>query len=210
MSVAAATLAALERAFADRPPPRVRALHLPVAPSAGKDAEFGALELDDGTLGLCYLLLDGTLDALATGGAAGALAGADALALARWWVAGQGGAARARLRRRQRADAPPLRPRRLRAAVGGRFDRRPRPAAGRARRHGRLLPAACEAGDGVRRAADRRRAARRARGQARGLSRHARPARAARLRQGADDEHRAAQRHARRDPLALRARARSR
>ena len=90
MSVAAETLAALERAFAGRQPPVVRALHLPPASSAGKDAEFGALELDDGSLGLCYLLLDGTLDALGAGDAGANLAGADALALARTWVTGQG------------------------------------------------------------------------------------------------------------------------
>jgi hypothetical protein len=90
MSVAAETLAALEHAFAGRRAPRVRALHLPLASSAGKDAEFGALELDDGSLGLCYLLLDGTRDALAAGDAANHLAGTDARALARTWVTGTG------------------------------------------------------------------------------------------------------------------------
>lgn len=91
MSVVAETLAALEHAFAGRAPLRVRALHLPAAaPDAGKDAEFGALELDDGSLGLCYLLLDGTLDALAADDVANRLTGTDALALARTWVIGTG------------------------------------------------------------------------------------------------------------------------
>lgn len=89
MSVAAETLVALDRAFAGRRPPAVRALHLPAASSAGKDAEFGALELDDGSLGLCYLLLDGALDALG-GDAAARLAGTDALALARTWLTASG------------------------------------------------------------------------------------------------------------------------
>ncbi len=37
--------------------PPVRALHLPPEAGAGKGAEFCALELDDGSLGLCYLWL---------------------------------------------------------------------------------------------------------------------------------------------------------
>ena len=90
MTVAAETLGLLERAFAGRAAPRVRALHLPPAPWNGsKDGEFGALELDDGSLGLSYVLLDGTLAALA-GGAGAQLAGADALALAREWGQGTG------------------------------------------------------------------------------------------------------------------------
>jgi uncharacterized protein (DUF4213/DUF364 family) len=89
MTVAAETLDLLEGAFARRAPPRVRTLHLP--PSAwdgGKDGEFGALELEDGALGLSYVLLDGTLAALAAGDPAAAVAGADPLELARGWVDG--------------------------------------------------------------------------------------------------------------------------
>lgn len=77
----------LEHAFATRPPPRVKALHRPPVPWTGsKDGEFGAVELTSGALGLSYLLLDDTLASI--GAAAGAVQGADALALARWWVDG--------------------------------------------------------------------------------------------------------------------------
>ena len=73
------------------PAPRVRRLHLPLralhnAPEAGEhDAEFCAIELEDGAFGLSYVMLGDTLRALlATHGDAGAapLAGADPLALA--------------------------------------------------------------------------------------------------------------------------------
>jgi uncharacterized protein len=65
----------------------VRALHLPAAPLRdSKDGEFGAIELDDGTLGLSYVLLGGTLAGLNRGGLARGLAGADALSLARRWT----------------------------------------------------------------------------------------------------------------------------
>jgi len=55
-----------------------------------KDGEFGALELDDGTLGLSYVLLDGTLAALVAGAQGARLIGADALEVARGWAHGQG------------------------------------------------------------------------------------------------------------------------
>jgi uncharacterized protein len=91
MNVADELLQALGRAFADTPPPRVRALHLPPAAWNGsKDGEFGALELDDGSLGLSYVLLDGTLAKLVGGAAAAALVGADALAVAHGWARGRG------------------------------------------------------------------------------------------------------------------------
>ena len=65
MNIADEMLQTLSLALAGRPPPRVRALHLPPAPWNGsRDGEFGALELDDGSLGLSYVLLDGTLAAL--------------------------------------------------------------------------------------------------------------------------------------------------
>ena len=42
--------------------PRVRALHLPPQPADGsRRGEFAALELDDGAVGLAYVLLEGTL-----------------------------------------------------------------------------------------------------------------------------------------------------
>lgn len=63
--------------------PRVKALHLPPASAAGtKDGEFCALELDDGSLGLSYVMLDDTLAKLA-GGDPGSVAGLPALELAR-------------------------------------------------------------------------------------------------------------------------------
>ncbi len=72
------------------PAPRVRAFHLPPVPWTGtKAGEFAAVELEDGSLGLSYVLLDDTLAALA--GVDGArLVGHDALALARLWRDGQG------------------------------------------------------------------------------------------------------------------------
>ena len=72
--------------------PRVRALHLPPA-AAAKTAEFCALELEDGSIGFSYVLLDRAEARLRERGAA-ALAGADALALARGY-AGSDPAARA-------------------------------------------------------------------------------------------------------------------
>jgi uncharacterized protein (DUF4213/DUF364 family) len=63
--------------------PRVRALHLPPArPDAHKDAEFCAIELDDGSTGFSYLLAGFEAPLHAPGGAP-ALAGMDALTLAR-------------------------------------------------------------------------------------------------------------------------------
>ncbi|MGE5115262.1 MAG: Rossmann-like domain-containing protein [Betaproteobacteria bacterium] len=91
MTVAHETLDLLGRALAGRAVPRVRALHLPRAPWDGsKDGEFGALELDDGSLGLSYVLLDGALAALVEGSHGPALVGTDALAVARGWAEGAG------------------------------------------------------------------------------------------------------------------------
>ena len=85
MRIAIELSALLQQAFARRPPPRVRALHLPPVPWTGsKDGEFGALELESGALGLSYLLLDDTLASIAAAG--GAVQGADPLALVRWWA----------------------------------------------------------------------------------------------------------------------------
>jgi uncharacterized protein len=91
MNIADELLQTLSLAFADTPPPRIRALHLPQAAWNGsKDGEFGALELDDGSLGLSYVLLDGTLAALVAAEAGTGLIGADALAVARGWARGRG------------------------------------------------------------------------------------------------------------------------
>lgn len=88
MSIATEMLDQLQRLLGPHAP-RVRALHLPPQPWNGsKDAEFGALELDDGALGLSYLLLDDTLAALSA--RTQPLQGSDALALARLWRDGQG------------------------------------------------------------------------------------------------------------------------
>lgn len=71
-------------------PPRLRAIHLPPVPWNGsKDGEFAAVELDNGALGLSYVLLDDTLAALA-GVDGQKLVGGDALALARQWRDGRG------------------------------------------------------------------------------------------------------------------------
>lgn len=86
---------ALLEAFAQRAPlPRVRALHLPPMPG-GDDlrGEFCALELDDGALGLSYVLLDDTWAGLHAHGQRLVQPGDDALALAR---AAAGGDALAR------------------------------------------------------------------------------------------------------------------
>ncbi|MBE2245443.1 MAG: hypothetical protein IAE86_22025, partial [Burkholderiaceae bacterium] len=65
MRIADEMLALLDDALRGAPVPKVRALHLPPAPWSGKrEGEFGAIELDDGSLGLSYVLLDGLLDKL--------------------------------------------------------------------------------------------------------------------------------------------------
>lgn len=85
MSLALDLLNQLHQAFRSRPPPRVKALHLPPTVWTGtKDGEFGALELESGALGLSYLLLDGTLATI--GSSADGVAGADPFELARLWV----------------------------------------------------------------------------------------------------------------------------
>ena len=73
--------------------PRVRALHLP-PPAAAKDAEFCALELEDGSIGFSYVLIGATEPLLRAHPDAGALAGMQAAALARGY-AGKDPAARA-------------------------------------------------------------------------------------------------------------------
>lgn len=85
-TIADLLLADLSRHLSPRARPRVRALHLPPAPWNGnKHGEFGAIELDDGSLGLSYVLLDDSLHGLAAGHSAAQLIGADALDVAHWW-----------------------------------------------------------------------------------------------------------------------------
>ena len=97
MDVARDLLAALER-FGERVAlPKVRALLLPPdAPVTSIAGEFCAIELEDGSLGLSYVLLDpSTRELVARGGAPElGLDGADALHVARWF-AGPSGARRA-------------------------------------------------------------------------------------------------------------------
>jgi|APTNR8051073442_1049403.scaffolds.fasta_scaffold25925_1 hypothetical protein len=96
MSLATEMIVRLQAAFAGRAQPRVAALHLPPVPwNGGKDGEFGAIELDDGALGLSYLLLDDTLASVADAGQA--VHGAAALEVARWWAQPGASAARAAL-----------------------------------------------------------------------------------------------------------------
>ena len=87
-----AVLHHLATALGPGPVPRVRALHLPPSPGTGsKDGEFGALELDDGSLGLSYVLLDNTLAQLSQAGLPGLL-GASALDVAQGWRHGSSSA----------------------------------------------------------------------------------------------------------------------
>ncbi len=92
MNFSTETIALLERFAAASALPRVRALHLPRPELAdSKQGEFCALELEDGSLGLSYVLLDDTLARLGTSYGERSLAGTDPLALARAY-AGLGGA----------------------------------------------------------------------------------------------------------------------
>ena len=69
------------------PSPKVRRLHIPQRPGepGEHDAEFCAIELEDGAFGLSYILLGGTLDHLLARHGSDrhdALAGADPMTLA--------------------------------------------------------------------------------------------------------------------------------
>jgi len=75
------------------PSPRVRRLHIPQRPGepGEHDAEFCAIELEDGAFGLSYLLLGDTLDRLLAQHGSGrrdALVGADPMALAQRMAGG--------------------------------------------------------------------------------------------------------------------------
>ncbi len=91
MDFATELLTELRLAWRRWPLPRVRAVHLP-PPEAGesRSGEFCAVELDDGALGLSYVLLDGAIDRLnAASAALSRLAGTDALALAQGFAGEQ-------------------------------------------------------------------------------------------------------------------------
>lgn len=82
MSWSGDALQLLERFAARAALPRVAALHVPPTPQPGSmRGEFCALELDDGSLGLSYVLLGDTLETLQA--SRPDLRGADPLALAR-------------------------------------------------------------------------------------------------------------------------------
>ncbi|HTT09858.1 MAG TPA: DUF364 domain-containing protein [Burkholderiaceae bacterium] len=87
MSVAAELLALFDRAAPCLGRLRVRRLHLPPPNAADSlSGEFCALELDNGAIGLSYVLLDGMLARLMTSSEAGALEGADAWSVARGYA----------------------------------------------------------------------------------------------------------------------------
>lgn len=93
MTFATDLIAELEHATAGRPIPRVRALHLPPPEAAeSRNGEFCALELDDGALGLSYVLLGGILPRLAASDDPHTIVGMDALQLAREFAAPTAGA----------------------------------------------------------------------------------------------------------------------
>ena len=93
MTFATDLIAELERATAGHSIPRVRALHLPPPEAAeSRNGEFCALELDDGALGLSYVLLGGILPRLAASDDPHTIVGMDALQLAREFVAPTAGA----------------------------------------------------------------------------------------------------------------------
>jgi uncharacterized protein (DUF4213/DUF364 family) len=92
LSAAAEIVAGLHRAGAGSPPLRVRALHLPPPEATGKDGEFCAVELEDGAVGLSFVLLGDTLARLRSGAASGVgpVVGASALDLAGWFASREG------------------------------------------------------------------------------------------------------------------------
>lgn len=88
MSYVRETLTLIERFAARAPLPRVQALHLPLPPTNdGMRGEFGALELEDGSLGLTYVLLGETWAELTATRRGYLSSGQDALALARGYSA---------------------------------------------------------------------------------------------------------------------------
>ena len=89
-TAAAEIVALLERLDAALPLPRVAAVHLPPPSADGsKDGEFGAVELDDGSIGLSFVLLGDTLAAL-RGGDAASPVGRPAIDVARQYATARG------------------------------------------------------------------------------------------------------------------------
>ena len=91
MSFAADYLAQLEAFAAQGPLPRIRALHLP--PNRRTDDNRGifcAMELEGGSIGLSYVLLDDTLERLRDGSDGFGLSGTDTLEVARRYVDDKG------------------------------------------------------------------------------------------------------------------------
>lgn len=84
VGVAREFLEQIERIAARIAIPRVRALHLPAPGLSGKEAEFCALELDDGAIGLSYVWLGDTLSGLRAGPPQ--VAGLDAFQVASWFA----------------------------------------------------------------------------------------------------------------------------
>lgn len=86
-SIATELIALLEGFTTRTPLPRVRALHLPRPETLDtRRGEFCALELEDGTLGLAFVLLGDTWSQLGARNLQAALAGADTLQLARGYA----------------------------------------------------------------------------------------------------------------------------
>ena len=92
MNFAAEYLAQLDAFAALGPLPRVKTIHLPPQPEGNPDnkGEFCAIELEDGAIGLSYVLLDDTLARLRASLPDLGLAGADPLTLAREYATGSG------------------------------------------------------------------------------------------------------------------------
>ena len=89
MTFATDYLQQLERIGVRLSLPAVRALHLPpLSDGIRKWGEFCALELEDGSLGLSYVMLGDTLERLTEVHQTLGLEGADALAVARGYVGG--------------------------------------------------------------------------------------------------------------------------
>lgn len=90
-SVASDLVDLVDRLAARVPLPGVRAVHLPPPAADGtRDGEFCAVELEDGSLGLSYVLLGDTLARLRAPGDLDALIGMPAVSLARHYGQSQG------------------------------------------------------------------------------------------------------------------------
>ncbi len=91
MTIARELVSLLEHLAARTPLPRVRALHLaPPSADGTRAGEFCALELEDGTLGLSFVLLGDTIARLRAGGAVERVRGEGAIEVARWYAEREG------------------------------------------------------------------------------------------------------------------------